>query len=1044
MHALLLILALLFASASASAEDGGGGSLISPGDLASAHSKYEGISNCTQCHRMGGGIPDSKCLDCHDKLSAKMKGGKGLHANIKDPCIKCHADHKGRSYKMIVFEKEKFDHAKTEYPLKDKHAAVQCAKCHKKEGAYSVASTECVSCHKDEHKKQLGEDCSKCHNLKGWKDITLFSHKTGSAYPLEGRHIDVKCAKCHVSGRYKPIEFKKCLDCHKDTHRGQFIGRTCESCHTVKDWKTTSFDHNAPLYKGYRLEGKHLTTQCDKCHVKGKYKPIPSGKCLDCHNDPHKKQFPGKTCESCHTVKGWKTTSFDHAAPAYAGYRLEGKHIKVDCAKCHVDGKYKPLPYKQCLDCHKDEHKGQFKGQTCESCHTVRDWKATSFEHNAPAYPGYRLEGKHLQTKCDKCHVEGKYKPLIYKQCLDCHKDEHNGQFAKQRCEACHTVKDWKSASFDHNAPTYAGYRLEGKHGKVECAKCHIKGKYKPLPAECVDCHRKDDAHKDELGAVCANCHTALDWKKITLDHNAKTKFPLVAAHKTTPCDKCHRNKSYKTKAEKCIDCHKDVHKGKFKEECNSCHTQADWRPRAFDHAKKAGFALSGVHNDLVCGACHTKKDEYRFLSRFCNQCHTDPHRNQFGSECSECHTERSWALSKFKHSSTSYPLSGRHRSAECQDCHRNRQYRATSRVCVNCHLSSYSSAPNHLSRGYSQDCAQCHATNFVSWVFRHSTANTGCSSCHLNDRPSSHVSNPSSYPTTCENCHTSTASWSSHKHTSATTGCSSCHLSSRPSSHTSNPSKYPTTCENCHTSTVSWSTSKHISTSTGCSSCHLSERPGSHSSNPSKYPTTCELCHSSTATWSSHNHTSATTGCSSCHLSERPSTHTSNTTLYSTTCENCHKYPTWTYSHTATTGCSSCHLNERPSTHTSNTATYSTTCENCHKYPTWTWSHTVTTGCSSCHTSDAPSAHTTYASAFGTTCETCHSYPTWTSTKINHSSLTTFPSSHKGYSQCSDCHPSMSYATGNCINCHKSVGAETHNTTSDSVCLSCHPSGKK
>src|SRR3990170_792940 len=56
------------------------GSLISPGHLSKAHEKYEGITNCTKCHALGGGIPDSKCLDCHDKLAEKIKKRVSIQA----------------------------------------------------------------------------------------------------------------------------------------------------------------------------------------------------------------------------------------------------------------------------------------------------------------------------------------------------------------------------------------------------------------------------------------------------------------------------------------------------------------------------------------------------------------------------------------------------------------------------------------------------------------------------------------------------------------------------------------------------------------------------------------------------------------------------------------------------------------------------------------------------------------------------------------------------------------------------------------------------
>ncbi|MEK7774074.1 MAG: hypothetical protein AAB307_06965, partial [Deltaproteobacteria bacterium] len=467
--------------------------LISPGELAASHSRYEGITNCTKCHSMGSGVPDGNCLDCHDKLAAKIKSNRGLHAKYTEPCIKCHSDHKGRSYRMIALEKDKFNHDRTEYPLRDRHTDVSCRKCHKTEGSYAGLSQACISCHKDEHNKQLDADCGKCHNIKGWKDIKKFNHAIGAAYALTGKHLDIKCEKCHAQGKYKPVAFKSCADCHKDPHRNQFPGKNCEACHTVKGWASTLFDHASPEYKGYRLEGRHLKVSCEKCHAQGKYKPVAFKSCADCHKDPHRNQFPGKNCEACHTVKGWASTLFDHASPEYKGYRLEGRHLKVNCEKCHA------------------------------------------------------------------------------------------------------------------------------------------QGKYKPLASECQSCHLKDDAHKDELGKVCKKCHITEGWKKITLDHKLQTSFPLVGKHADTQCEKCHKNKAYKIPAQKCADCHKDEHKGKFKEECNSCHTQADWEPRTFDHKKKAGFELGGLHRDLPCTDCHAVKGEYRKLSRYCNQCHTDPHFNQFG-----------------------------------------------------------------------------------------------------------------------------------------------------------------------------------------------------------------------------------------------------------------------------------------------------------------------------------------------------------------------------------------------------------------------------
>ncbi len=1081
---LLFILLALLLCTEALAQEGGVGSLISPGELTSPHAKYEGISNCTQCHSLGGGIPDSKCLDCHDKLAERIKAKKGVHANYIDACIKCHTDHKGKGFRIISLEKEKFDHGKTDYPLADKHAKVDCNKCHKKGDPYAGISQECGSCHKDPHKD--APKCKECHTTEGWNKVGIDHSKT--KYPLVDKHIDVKCGKCHKKSQLTGIPFK-----------------SCESS--------------------------------------------------ACHNDPHNNQFENRKCEECHNIKGWKPSLFDHSAPKYTGYKLEGKHTETRCEKCHVKGKYRPLNTKSCntSDCHNDVHKGQFKNQKCEACHTVKGWGPSLFEHNAAVYKGYKLEGKHVDVECKKCHVQGKYRPLSYKSCdtSDCHKDTHKGQFKSQKCEACHILKGWKPSLFEHNAPPYSGYRLDGKHVKTPCEKCHVDGKYKPLSDRCYDCHEKDDTHKKELGNNCEKCHNTTDWKKHVLDHNKQTKFPLIGKHKSTECEKCHKDKKYKTRAEKCVDCHKDVHKGKFKEECSSCHTQNDWFPRKFDHKKESGIELKGVHNDITCNNCHKTKDVYKGANRYCVQCHQDPHLNQFGRvNCTKCHSEDTWNPVQFNHSNTGYALTGKHRTAECQDCHRNRIYRNTTSACIGCHQGQYDSAASHVSKGYSRKCTDCHTDNFSSWVFKHTTAAKNCAGCHMSSRPLSHTTSIAKNAATCETCHNSTTTWTSHIHPVMSNGCNSCHMNDKPQSHANNPAAYPATCEICHTSSNNWSSYKHTTATTGCSTCHLSysvpAKPANHGTNnwvacenchafpdwsfvhttaatgcstchatysapakPASHATnnwtTCEVCHKSTVSWA-FTHTTATTGCASCHSAySTPAKPADHTTSNWTTCESCHRSTTtWAFSHgTTTTGCSSCHATYstpvKPQDHTANNWA---TCENCHKSTTsWVSSYThgtATTGCASCHLAySTPAKPQNHSTNNWTVCETCHkstvswafthtaattgcaschsAYSTpakpashttnnWTTCETCHKSTTAWTFSHgTTTTNCTLCHASYStparpasHTTNNwttCQNCHKSTAtwAYTHSTTTFPLnhegtnpanCVACHPGG--
>jgi hypothetical protein len=86
----------------------------------------------------------------------------------------------------------------------------------------------------------------------------------------------------------------------------------------------------------------------------------------------------------------------------------------------------------------------------------------------------------------------------VHFECIACHKDEHEGQFAVKSvtdCSPCHSAVSWKALLFDHNRRSR--YQLTGKHISVACEKCHTRVamnqrmvvKYKPLGMACIDCH---------------------------------------------------------------------------------------------------------------------------------------------------------------------------------------------------------------------------------------------------------------------------------------------------------------------------------------------------------------------------------------------------------------------------------------------------------------------------------------------------------------------------------------------------------------------------
>jgi hypothetical protein len=606
LFSLMLLAAVGFAVPSAHAQ-------ISPGPLSKAHESLDGSTQCRSCHEFGTSTPTFKCLECHKEIAGRLTANKGYHAQLgmRNPngrdCVRCHLEHNGEDFSLVHWEApfKQFDHRLAGYPLVEKHATVACEKCHTPEhmapalralvkkknlpASFMGLSQECATCHEDIHKGQLGNDCQRCHNITNWKQAKQFDHSK-TKYPLTGMHAQVACEKCHFpSGpdkavKYSDIKFQACSDCHTDPHKGSFKG-TCESCHTTASWKkinaSMQFDHSKTKYP---LTGGHLQVSCVNCHAGGDFKKqLAFAKCSDCHTvDPHKGQFQARVskgeCSECHTVDAWKPSLFGVKEHATSKYPLDGKHVAVACDKCHT-----------------------------------------------PA-------GKDTQYK------------VKFAACADCHKDEHDKQFASapylNRCEECHTVKDFHRSTFSIAKHQKTHFALTGAHVAVPCAECHNAGlggrTDKILPfhfqdSTCAACHA--DPHKgefkDRMAAKkadgtplgCEACHGTRSWIDVTGFDHSKTKFALTGAHRIVVCGECHKPLSgtheiqFKGTATKCEACHTDPHGGQFAAKdgatkCAECHTDQRWTPSTFDHDKRTQFALTGGHANVSCEKCHTSLRE--------------------------------------------------------------------------------------------------------------------------------------------------------------------------------------------------------------------------------------------------------------------------------------------------------------------------------------------------------------------------------------------------------------------------------------------------
>jgi hypothetical protein len=532
------------------------------------------------------------------------------------------------------------------------------------------------------------------------------------------------------------------------------------------------------LMPGRVIQGHAKYEQdCDKCHVKFD-KAAQDGLCRDCHKEVAqdvraKTGYHGRvrieSCRSCHTdhkgrdvkIAAFDAKTFDHAKTDFA---LAGEHARTECRECHVPGRKFREARSGCNDCHRkdDKHRGTL-GVACADCHTAVKWKETRFDHSKTRFA---LVGKHADTACKDCHAIDAYRktPLA---CIGCHRKDdgklHRGRLG-EKCEICHTAKDWKNVSaFSHDRDTK--YPLRGKHRGAKCEACHTSAAavMPKLEATCIGCHRKDDKHNGTLGNVCADCHTERGWSEARFDHD-QSEFKLLGRHRDVECRECHRDsKSFRGVPLTCVGCHKkdDKHKDRYGMKCESCHAAVSWKEIAFRHDADTKYRLLGKHAETKCDACHTGHLYNDKLTTDCWSCHRkdDKHREQLGRDCAACHEPNDWKKTvRFDHNRSRFPLLGRHAKVECKECHATAAFKDAERECVACHRKD-----DRHKRTLSEGCAECHnARDWKIWDFDHGRrtkyaldgahARVACTSCH---RAPAEPGKPiPALPTVCVGCH--------------------------------------------------------------------------------------------------------------------------------------------------------------------------------------------------------------------------------------------------------------------------------------------------
>lgn len=266
-------------------------------------------------------------------------------------------------------------------------------------------------------------------------------------------------------------------------------------------------------------------------------------------------------------------------------------------------------------------------------------------------------------------------------------------------------------------------------------------------------------------------------------------------------CDKCHKSFDKTAQTDLCADCHKEIHKdmqdnrgfhGRSKDverkPCRNCHTEHKGRKagivlldrETFDHGI-TDFELRDSHVGVKCQSCHKppkdkkKPFKYRDAPSECYKCHREdePHRGRLGDVCVVCHRESKWKDFYFDHKKTEFPLAGKHRGVQCDDCHPNERYKEIPKNCFACHR-----LDNRHKGRYARKCDKCHApTGWSGILFDH-------------DKDTKYKLENSHKGVTCNQCHKGKNIYEEN----LTDACFQCHKADDV--HRGRNGKK---CENCH-----------------------------------------------------------------------------------------------------------------------------------------------------------------------------------------------------------------------------------------------------
>ena len=364
----------------------------------------------------------------------------------------------------------------------------------------------------------------------------------------------------------------------------------------------------------------------------------------------------------------------------------------------------------------------------------------------------------------------------------------------------------------------------------------------------------------------CSRCHAPLQT----------TQNVLCLACHTSVGDQVAKSEGYHgqiDQVEQCANCHSDHHGREFNPGLAAL--------KYFDH-DQVGFRLGKHQMDyagapILCTSCHLTEGRYRDSTlKLCASCHglhaasfMLRHIQDFGQDCLECHDGQDHMLD-FDHTTTAFPLTGKHKTVACADCHAGKglqqedkgwvaSFQGLSPACVGCHAEP----PAH--RGvFDSQCEACHTADGwlpALWrgaVFDHSNNTSFSLARHRNDFDGR--------PLTCTSCHATQLDGIDPQ------VCSNCHSTGddqRAEFMRAHIDQYGETCVDCHDGVDQMVNFDHK---------QVFSLDGAHGE------IECTSCHVD------HVYQGIPTECVQCHA--EPAIHAG---IFGVSCQDCHTPQKWT-----------------------------------------------------------------------------------------------------------------------------------------------------